>query len=175
MRQAKANSQNIYDIVTVMDARSRNLEPCPGKFEKRNLILDLRIMTLHSCFDILRVSKNHNTAPTEAISSVVNFKNLIAAEGSLLICSNGMEWNFARKAEFHHLAAFFFGPGKNLWCNMSSAFSGNFLIASFFQETPCQKSGSAHRASGRRKELHHNPCRCMTEQRSGRVSLVWSR
>ena len=24
-------------------------------------------------------------------------------------------------------------------------------------------------------EHHHNPCRCMTEQRSGRVSLVWSR
>ena len=28
---------------------------------------------------------------------------------------------------------------KNLWCNMSPVFSGNFLIASFSQEIPCQK------------------------------------
>ena len=39
MSQAKANSQNIYDIVTVMDVRIRNLEPGPGKFQKRILIL----------------------------------------------------------------------------------------------------------------------------------------
>ena len=47
MSQAKANSQNIYDKVTVMDVRIRNLEPGSGKFEKRILILALRIMTLH--------------------------------------------------------------------------------------------------------------------------------
>ena len=35
MSQAKANSQNIYDIVTVMDVKIRNLEPGPGKFEKK--------------------------------------------------------------------------------------------------------------------------------------------
>ena len=53
MNQAKADSQNIYDIVTVIDVRIRNLEPGPGKFEKRILILALRIITLHSCLDIL--------------------------------------------------------------------------------------------------------------------------
>ena len=67
MSQAKANRQNIYDIVTVIDVRFRNLEPGPGKFEKRILILSLRSMTLLSCLDILS-EKNHNTAPTEAIS-----------------------------------------------------------------------------------------------------------
>ena len=56
MSQAKANSQNIYGIVTVMDARIRNLEPGLGKFEKRVLILALRIMTLHSCLHILSVN-----------------------------------------------------------------------------------------------------------------------
>ena len=45
MTKAKANSQNIYAIVTVMDVRIRNLEPGPGKFESI-LILALRIMTL---------------------------------------------------------------------------------------------------------------------------------
>ena len=67
MSQAKANSQNIYAIVAVMDVRIRNLEPGPGKFERRILILVLRIMTLRSCFDIFS-EQNHNTAPTEAIS-----------------------------------------------------------------------------------------------------------
>ena len=67
MSQAKANSQNIYDMVTVMDVRIRNLEPGPGKFEKRILILALRIMTRHPCLDIFS-EQNHNTAPTEAIS-----------------------------------------------------------------------------------------------------------
>ena len=67
MSQAKVNSQNIYDIVTVVDVRIRNLEPGPGKFEKISLILGLRIMTLHSCLDIFS-EQNHNTAPTEAIS-----------------------------------------------------------------------------------------------------------
>ena len=67
MSQAKANSQNIYAIVNVMDVRIRNLEPSPGKFERRILILALRIMTLHSCLDIFS-EQNHNTAPTEAIS-----------------------------------------------------------------------------------------------------------
>ena len=67
MSQAKADSQNIYDTVTVMDVRISNLEPGPGKFEKRILILALRIMTLHSCLDIFN-EQNHNTAPNEAIS-----------------------------------------------------------------------------------------------------------
>ena len=67
MSQAKANSQNIYAIVTVMDVRIRNLEPGPGKFERRILIVALRIMTLHSCVDIFS-EQNHSTAPTEAIS-----------------------------------------------------------------------------------------------------------
>ena len=67
MSQAKANSQNIYDVVTIMDVRIRNLEVGPDKFEKRILILALRIMTLHSCLDIVS-EQNHNTAPTEAIS-----------------------------------------------------------------------------------------------------------
>ena len=65
--QAKANSQNIYAIVTVKDVRIRNLEFSPGKFERKILILALRIMTLHSCLDIFS-EQNHNTAPTEAIS-----------------------------------------------------------------------------------------------------------
>ena len=43
MSQAKANGQNIYNIVTVMDVRIRNLEPGPGKFEKRILILALKV------------------------------------------------------------------------------------------------------------------------------------
>ena len=67
MSQGKANSQNIYDIVTVMDVRNRNLEPGPSKFEKRIFILALRIITLHSCLGIVS-EQNHNTAPTEAIS-----------------------------------------------------------------------------------------------------------
>ena len=66
MTKAKANSQNIYAIVTVMDVRIWNLEPGPGKFE-RIIILALRIMTLHSCLNIFS-EQNHNTAPTEAIS-----------------------------------------------------------------------------------------------------------
>ena len=66
MSQAKANSQNINDIVTVMDVRIRNLEPGPGKLKKK-LILALRIMTVHSCLDIFS-EQSHNTAPTEAIS-----------------------------------------------------------------------------------------------------------
>ena len=61
MNQVKANSQNIYDIVTVMDVRIRNLKPGPGKFEKIILILALRIMTLYSCLDILS-EQNHNIA-----------------------------------------------------------------------------------------------------------------
>ena len=76
MSQAKANSQKIYDIVTVMDVRIRNLKSGPGKFEKRILILALRIMTLYSCLDIF-CEQNHNTTPTETISSVVNMKTLI--------------------------------------------------------------------------------------------------
>ena len=67
MSQAKANSQNIYAIVTVMDVRIRNLEPGPGEFERRILILALRIMTPHSCLDIFS-EQNHNTASNEAIS-----------------------------------------------------------------------------------------------------------
>ena len=67
MSQDKANSQNIYAIVAVMDVRIRDHEPGPGKFERRILILALRIMTLRSCFDIFG-EQNHNTAPTEAIS-----------------------------------------------------------------------------------------------------------
>ena len=67
MSQAKTNSQNIYNIVTVMDVRIRNLEPGHGKFEKKILILALRITTLLSCLDILS-EQNRNTAPTEAIS-----------------------------------------------------------------------------------------------------------
>ena len=67
MSEAKANSQNIYAIITVMDVRIRNLEPGPGKSERRILILALRIMTLHSCLDIFS-EQNHNTAPAEAIS-----------------------------------------------------------------------------------------------------------
>ena len=66
MSQAKANSQNIYAIVTVTDVRIWNLEPGPGKFERRILILALKIMTLQSCLDIFS-EQNHNTAPTEAI------------------------------------------------------------------------------------------------------------
>ena len=54
MSQAKANSQNIYAIVAVMDVRIRNIEPGPGKFERRILILALRIMTLRSCLDIFQ-------------------------------------------------------------------------------------------------------------------------
>ena len=61
MSQAKANSQNIYDIVTVMYVRIRKPEPDPGKFEKIILILALRIMTLYSCLDIFS-EQNHNTA-----------------------------------------------------------------------------------------------------------------
>ena len=45
-------------------------------FEKRILILALRITILHSCFEILS-EQNHNTAPTEAVSGVVNFETLI--------------------------------------------------------------------------------------------------
>ena len=67
MSQAKTNSQNIYDIVTVMNVRIRNLEPGHGKFEKRILILALRIATPHSCLDILS-EQNRNTDPIEAIS-----------------------------------------------------------------------------------------------------------
>ena len=76
MSHAKANSQNIYPIVTVMDVRIRNLEPGHGKFERRIFILALRIMTLHSCLDIVS-EQNHNTAPTEAIPGAVDFKILI--------------------------------------------------------------------------------------------------
>ena len=54
MSQAKANSQNIYAIVAVMDVRIRNRKPGPGKFERRILILALRIMTLRSCLDIFQ-------------------------------------------------------------------------------------------------------------------------
>ena len=56
MSQAKSNSQNIYDIVTVMDVRSRDLEPGHGEFGKSIFILALRITTLHSCLDILNES-----------------------------------------------------------------------------------------------------------------------
>ena len=69
MSQAKANSQNIYAIVTFMDVRIRNLESGPGKFERKILILALRIMTLHSCLDIFG-EQNHNTAPTEQLTSM---------------------------------------------------------------------------------------------------------
>ena len=61
---------------------------------------------------------------------------------------------FCKKAEFHLLAAFFVGLGKNLWCDMSPVFSGNFLIASFSQETPCQKF-KAHISKWDDKGLHH--------------------
>ena len=37
-----------------MDVRIRNLKPGPGKFERRILILALRIMTLRSCLDIFQ-------------------------------------------------------------------------------------------------------------------------
>ena len=67
MSQAKSNNQNFYGIVTVMDVRIRNLEPGYGEFEKRILILALRIMILHSFLDILS-GQNRNTAPIEAIS-----------------------------------------------------------------------------------------------------------
>ena len=53
MSQAKANSQNIYAIVAVMDVRIPNLEPGPGKFE-RILIFALRMMTLRSCLEIFQ-------------------------------------------------------------------------------------------------------------------------
>ena len=66
MSQGKANSQNIYAIVTVMDVRIWNLQPGHGKFERRTFILALRIMTLHSCLAIVS-EQNHNTAQTEAI------------------------------------------------------------------------------------------------------------
>ena len=67
MSQAKYNNQNFYGMVTVMDVRIRNLERGHSEFEKRSLILALRITILHSCFDILS-EQNRNTAPVEAIS-----------------------------------------------------------------------------------------------------------
>ena len=54
MSEAKANSLNIYAIVAVVDVRIRNLKPGPGKFERRILILALKIITLHSCLDIFQ-------------------------------------------------------------------------------------------------------------------------
>ena len=47
MSQAKANGQNIYAIVTVMDVRIRNLEPGPGNLREKNF---------NSCF------KNHDSS-----------------------------------------------------------------------------------------------------------------
>ena len=67
MSQAKSNGQIIYDIVTVMDVRIRNLEPGHSEFEERIEILALRITILHSCLDILS-EQNRNTASAEAIS-----------------------------------------------------------------------------------------------------------
>ena len=71
---------------------------------------------------------------------------------------------FARKAEFHFFSSFLGGPRKNLWCNMSPVFSGNFLIASFFQEkTPYLiKKLRCTSVSRSKNGLHHNPYRCMT-------------
>ena len=68
MSQAKANSQNIYAIVAVMDVRIRNLKPGPGKFERRILILALRIMTLRSCLDIFRVFASGGGTPMSSMS-----------------------------------------------------------------------------------------------------------
>ena len=67
MSQAKSNGQIIYDIVTVMDVRIRNLEPGHSEFEERIVILALRITIFHSCLDILS-EQNRNTASAEAIS-----------------------------------------------------------------------------------------------------------
>ena len=64
MSQAKANSQNIYAIVAVMDVTIRNLEPGPGKFERRILILALRIITFRSCLDIFQGFPSGGTVGT---------------------------------------------------------------------------------------------------------------
>ena len=50
---------------------------------------------------------------------------------------------------------------------MSPVFSGNFLIASIFQETPCQK----FEVQSKEKGLHQNPVQVYD---SGGVSLVWN-
>ena len=81
---------------------------------------------------------------------------------------------FCKKSRIPPFSGLLCWTGKNLWCNMSLVFSGNFLIASFSQETPCHKV-EAHIGKWKEKGLHHNPYKCVTKQRSKRVSLVWSR
>ena len=91
------------------------------------------------------ITKSEMNLKVSVICGCYIFFSVVAAEGRLLMLVRGLfEWNFARKAEFHLLAAFFVGPGKNLWCNTSPVFSGNFLIASFSQETPCRKVQVSH-------------------------------
>ena len=95
-------------------------------------------------------------------------ESLIAAKGSLLIC--------CKKCRIPPFSIFFVGPGKTLLCDMSPDFSGKFLIASFSQETPCQKV-EAHmtmRTSVSRRRRTASQLATHTSA-SGRVSLVWSR
>ena len=81
-----------------------------------------------------------------------------------------------KKCRIPPFSIFFVGPGKTPLCNMSPAFGGNFLIASFSQETPYQNV-----------EAHNTTCTMVSGKRrtasqlathtsaSGRVSFVWSR
>ena len=56
-----------------MDVRIQNLEPGPGKFERRILILALRIMTLHSCLDIFQGFASGGTGgtPMSSVSPLI--------------------------------------------------------------------------------------------------------
>ena len=46
---------------------------------------------------------------------------------------------FCKKSRIPPFSSLLCWTGKNLWCNMSPVFGGNFLTDSFSQEKPCQK------------------------------------
>ena len=50
-----------------------------------------------------------------------------------------LRMEFCKKSRIPSFSSLLCWTGENLWCNMSPVFSDNFLIASFSQETPCQK------------------------------------
>ena len=78
MSQAKANNQNIYDIVTVMDVRIRNLHPGPGKGHVKIMLIPVIALSFpHFCPKLERTLHIHQEQHSWHAGNILFWKQCI--------------------------------------------------------------------------------------------------